>query len=221
MRLLVIEDDEKTVRFLKQGFLENGFAVDECRNGADGLEYARSQTYDLVLLDVMLPSMDGWSVLSGLRKSDTRTPVVMLTAQDAIEHRVRGLTSGADDYIVKPFAFSELLARIRNLLRRRNEPLPDILQFADLRLDPKRFVVERANERIDLTAKEFLLLELLMRHQGEVLSRTYIAEQIWDMAFDGDSNVVETNIRRVRAKADDPFPTKLIHTVRGRGYVLR
>lgn len=221
MKLLVVEDDEKTVRLLRQGFGENGFVVDDCRNGVDGLDAALSQAYDLVVLDVMLPGKDGWEVLSQLRAVDRTTPVIMLTARDAVEYRVKGLTAGADDYVVKPFAFSELLARIHTVLRRRREVVPDNLQFQDLTLDPKRFMVTRRGDAIELTSKEFLLLELLLRHKGEVLSRAYIAEQVWDMSFDGDSNVVEVNIRRLRAKVDDPYERKLIHTVRGRGYVIR
>ncbi len=221
MKLLVIEDDEKTVRLLKQGFGENGFVVDDCRNGTDGLDAALSQAYDVVVLDVMLPGKDGWEVLDKLRAADRRTPVVMLTARDAVGYRVKGLTAGADDYVIKPFAFSELLARIRSVLRRRGNVAPDLLEFQDLVIDPRRFIVSRAERLIDLTSKEFLLLELLVRQQGEVLSRAYIAEQVWDMSFDSDSNVVDVNIRRLRAKIDDPFPRKLIHTIRGRGYVIR
>jgi two-component system copper resistance phosphate regulon response regulator CusR len=221
MKLLVVEDDEKTVRLLRQGFGENGFVIDDCRNGVDGLEAALSQSYDLIVLDVMLPGKDGWDVLNQLRTVDRTTPVVMLTARDAVEYRVKGLTAGADDYVIKPFAFSELLARIQSVLRRRREVVPDTLTYQDLVLDPKRFTVTRSGTDIELTAKEFVLLELLMRQKGEVLSRAYIAEQVWDMSFDGDSNVVEVNIRRLRAKVDDPFERKLIHTVRGRGYVLR
>jgi two-component system copper resistance phosphate regulon response regulator CusR len=221
MKLLVVEDDEKTVRLLRQGFGENGFVIDDCRNGVDGLEAALSQSYDLIVLDVMLPGKDGWEVLNQLRTVDRTTPVVMLTARDAVEYRVKGLTAGADDYVIKPFAFSELLARIQTVLRRRRDVVPDTLMYQDLVLDPKRFSVTRAGKSIELTAKEFVLLELLLRQRGEVLSRAYIAEQVWDMSFDGDSNVVEVNIRRLRAKVDDPFERKLIHTVRGRGYVLR
>jgi two-component system, OmpR family, copper resistance phosphate regulon response regulator CusR len=221
MKLLLIEDDEKTARFLKQGLLENGILVDVCRDGAEGLDAARSQPYDLVLLDVMLPEVDGWTVLAELRRNLAHIPVVMLTAQDGVEQRVRGLTAGADDYLVKPFAFSELLARIRTVLRRSKIALPEALAFEDLKLDPKRFVVERAGVKIELTAKEFALLELLLRQNGEVLSRTYITEQVWDMAFDGNSNVVEVTIARLRSKIDDAHARKLIHTIRGRGYVVR
>ncbi len=221
MRMLIVEDDEKTLRLLKQGFGEHGFVVDGCSDGIDGLEAAVSQAYDLVILDGMLPRKDGWDVLEQLRRSDSNTPVLMLSARDAVEYRVKGLTMGADDYVVKPFAFSELIARVRSILKRRKDALPSTLMFEDLTIDPKRFEVERAGRPIELTLKEFLLLELLVRHQGEVLSRAYIAEQVWDMSFDCDSNVVEVNIRRLRSKVDDPFPSKLIHTIRGRGYVIR
>lgn len=221
MRMLVIEDDEKTLRLLKQGFSEHGFVVDGCSDGIDGLEAAVSQEYDLIILDGMLPRKDGWDVLEQLRRTDGNTPVLMLSARDAVEYRVKGLTIGADDYVVKPFAFSELIARVHSILKRRRDSLPSTLTFEDLALDPKRFDVARAGQKIELTLKEFLLLELLLRHQDDVLSRAYIAEQVWDMSFDCDSNVVEVNIRRLRSKIDDPFARKLIHTVRGRGYVVR
>ena len=175
--------------------------------------------YDVIVLDVMLPGMDGWGVLRELRKG-TDTPVIFLTARDAVEDRVKGLELGADDYLVKPFAFSELLARLRTLLRRGRNVQAEILSSADLELDPVRRRVTRGAARIDLTAKEFALLYLLMHRQGEVLSRTFIAEQVWDMNFDSDTNVVEVAIRRLRAKMDDPFGRKLLHTVRGMGYVL-
>lgn len=221
MKLLVVEDDEKAVRMLKRGLGEYGFETDECGNGVDGLNMALSQAYDLIVLDVMLPGKDGWEVLAQLRAADCKVPVVMLSARDAVEYRVKGLMEGADDYIIKPFAFSELLARIQNILRRRKDFVPDTLAFADLTLNHKRLTVERGGQEIDLTSKQFLLLELLLRQQGEILSRSYIAEQVWDMALEDDSNVVELNICRLRAKVDDPFERKLIHTVRGRGYVIR
>jgi two-component system, OmpR family, copper resistance phosphate regulon response regulator CusR len=221
MRMLVVEDDLKTLRLLQQGFGEHGFIVDGHANGHDGLEAALTSDYDIIILDVMLPGKDGWQVLDQLREKDQHTPVVMLTARDAVEYRVRGLSAGADDYVVKPFAFSELLARVHGILKRRKSTVSTLLEFDDLSLDPRRFEVWRAQQAVDLTSKEFMLLELLLRQQGNVLSRTYIAEQVWDMSFDGDSNVVEVNIRRLRAKIDDPHPRKLIHTVRGRGYVVR
>jgi two-component system copper resistance phosphate regulon response regulator CusR len=221
VKLLVVEDDEKAARMLKRGLGEYGFDTDECANGVDGLNMALSQAYDLIVLDVMLPGKDGWEVLAALRAAECKVPVVMLSARDAVEYRVKGLMEGADDYIVKPFAFSELLARIQNILRRRKDFVPDILSFADLTLNHKRLTVERAGQEIDLTSKQFLLLELLLRQQGEVLSRSYIAEHVWDIELEDDSNVVELNICRLRVKIDDPFPRKLIHTVRGRGYVIR
>ena len=219
MKVLIVEDEAKTSDYLCQGLTENGFVVDLARNGVDGLHLAASGSYDVIVLDVMLPGRDGWSVLRELRKTHD-TPVIFLTAQDEVEDRVKGLELGADDYLVKPFAFSELLARLRTLLRRGKNVQSEVLHSADLQLDPVRRKVMRGSTRIDLTAKEFVLLHLLMRHQGEVLSRTFITEQVWDMNFDSDTNVVEVAIRRLRAKMDDPFQQKLLHTVRGTGYVL-
>ncbi len=219
MKVLIVEDEAKTGDYLCQGLTENGFVVDLARNGVDGLHLAASGSYDVIVLDVMLPGRDGWSVLRELRKTHD-TPVIFLTAQDEVEDRVKGLELGADDYLVKPFAFSELLARLRTLLRRGRNVQAEVLHSADLQLDPVRRKVMRGSARIDLTAKEFLLLHLLMRRQGEVLSRTFIAEQVWDMNFDSDTNVVDVAIRRLRAKMDDPFQQKLLHTVRGSGYVL-
>ena len=219
MKVLIVEDEAKTGDYLCQGLTENGFVVDLARNGVDGLHLAASGSYDVIVLDVMLPGRDGWSVLRELRKTHD-TPVIFLTAQDEVEDRVKGLELGADDYLVKPFAFSELLARLRTLLRRGKNVQSEVLHSADLQLDPVRRKVMRGSTRIDLTAKEFVLLHLLMRHQGEVLSRTFITEQVWDMNFDSDTNVVEVAIRRLRAKMDDPFQQKLLHTVRGTGYVL-
>lgn len=219
MKVLIIEDEVKTGDYLRKGLTENGFVVDLVRNGVDGLHLASTGDYTLIVLDVMLPGMDGWNVLSELRKIKD-TPVIFLTARDDVEDRVKGLKLGADDYLVKPFAFSELLARLHTLLRRGRNPSTDILALGDMELDPIRRRVMRGATRIDLTAKEFTLLHLLMRHQGEVLSRTFIAEQVWDMNFDSDTNVVEVAIRRLRAKIDDPYNAKLLHTIRGMGYVL-
>ncbi len=221
MKLLVIEDDAKTVNFMQKGLSEEGFAVDVCRDGEDGLETAARSLHDLVILDVMMPKLDGWAVLSRLRELGATTPVLMLTARDSVEHRVKGLSLGADDYLVKPFAFAELVARIRSILRRSSALQSDVLAIGDLSLDLKRHRVQRGSQGIELTTKEMLLLSLMLRHQNEVLSRTFIAESVWNMDFDGDSNVVDVNIRRLRAKIDDPFKTKYIHTIRGRGYVLR
>ena len=221
MKILVVEDELKTGDYLRQGLMEAGFIVDLLRNGEDGLHAALSEAYDLAILDVMLPGMDGWSVLKGIRNSGRELPVLFLTARDEVDDRVRGLELGADDYLVKPFAFAELLARVRTLLRRGAKGKEaETLRAADLDLDLMRRRVTRAGKRIDLTAKEFALLELLLRRQGEVLPRSLIASQVWDMNFDSDTNVIEVAVRRLRAKVDDPFEPKLIRTVRGMGYVL-
>ena len=221
MKILVVEDEPKTGTYLKQGLVEAGFVVDLVANGRDGLHLALSDDYDLAILDVMLPGIDGWQVLQGIRRAGKELPVLFLTAQDQIEHRVKGLELGADDYLVKPFAFAELLARVRTLLRRGGKAKePTLLRVADLELDLQRRRVSRSGKRIELTAKEFALLELLLRRQGEVLSRSVIAAQVWDMNFDSDMNVIEVAIKRLRLKIDGEFEPKLIHTVRGMGYVM-
>ncbi|MBK9573427.1 MAG: heavy metal response regulator transcription factor [Rhodoferax sp.] len=221
MRILIVEDEPKTGDYLKQGLVEAGFVVDLVRDGTDGLHQALTQRYDLTILDVMLPGMDGWSVLAAIRRSGNDLPVLFLTARDQVDDRVKGLELGADDYLVKPFAFSELLARVRTLLRRGSKvATTETLRVADMELDLLRRRVSRAGRRIDLTAKEFALLELLLRRQGEVLPRSLIASQVWDMNFDSDTNVIEVAMRRLRAKIDDNFEPKLIRTVRGMGYVL-
>lgn len=221
MKILVVEDEAKTGSYLKQGLAEAGFVVDLALDGEDGLHDALTVDYDLVILDVMLPRLDGWSVLRGIRAAGKDIPVLFLTARDHVDDRVHGLELGADDYLVKPFAFSELLARVRTLLRRGNRSKEaEVLRAADLELDLLRRRVTRAGKRIELTAKEFLLLELLLRRQGEVLPRSLIASQVWDMNFDSDTNVIEVAMRRLRAKMDDEFEPKLIRTVRGMGYVL-
>ncbi|MFP5410233.1 MAG: heavy metal response regulator transcription factor [Gammaproteobacteria bacterium] len=221
MKILIVEDETKTGDYLKQGLTEAGFVTDLARDGWEGLELARARPYDLLILDVMLPGLDGWQVLDGLRRAGRDTPVLFLTARDAVADRVKGLELGADDYLVKPFAFAELLARVRSLTRRGRAGIePTVLRVADLELDLLRRRASRAGERIDLTAKEFALLELLMRRQGEVLPRSLIASQVWDMNFDSDTNVIDVAVRRLRAKVDDGFEPKLIHTVRGMGYVL-
>ncbi|KZE34218.1 heavy metal response regulator transcription factor [Crenobacter luteus] len=219
MWILIVEDEERAAAYLKQGLAEAGFKVDVAHDGVEGEYLALEHAYDLVILDVMLPGKTGWQVLESLRRSK-QVPVLFLTARDRVEDRVRGLEAGADDYLVKPFAFSELLARVRTLLRRRPVSEPDVLKVGDLELDLARHKAWRDGVRIALTAKEMSLLALFMRRQGEVLSRTLIAEQIWDIHFDTDTNAVEVAIRRLRAKIDDPFETKLIHTLRGVGYVL-
>ena len=221
MRILIVEDEPKTGDYLKQGLVEAGFVVDLVRDGIDGLHYALTAVYDIAILDVMLPGLDGWAVLGGIRKAGKDMPVLFLTARDHVDDRVKGLELGADDYLIKPFAFSELLARVRTLLRRGTKAtMADVLRVADMELDLLRRRVTRAGQRIDLTAKEFALLELLLRRQGEVLPRSLIASQVWDMNFDSDTNVIEVAMRRLRAKLDDNFDTKLIRTVRGMGYVL-
>jgi two-component system copper resistance phosphate regulon response regulator CusR len=221
MKILIVEDEPKTGEYLRQGLREAGYFTDLFTSGVDGLYQALEIDYDLVMLDVMLPGMDGWTVLHQLRSKGRQMPVLFLTAKDQVADRVKGLEMGADDYLVKPFSFAELLARVRTILRRgRTGTEPTSLQVADLELDLLRRRVSRAGKRIDLTAKEFGLLELLMRRQGEVLPRSLIASQVWDMNFDSDTNVIEVAMRRLRAKVDDEFEPRLIQTVRGMGYVL-
>jgi two-component system copper resistance phosphate regulon response regulator CusR len=218
---LIVEDEHKTGEYLRQGLGEAGFVVDLARDGTDGLHQARQESYDLVILDVMLPGIDGWQVLQGIRKRGLQMPVLFLTARDQVEDRIKGLELGADDYLVKPFSFAELLARVRTILRRgRSGAEPTSLLVADLELDLLRRRVSRGGRKIDLTAKEFGLLELLMRRRGEVLPRSLIASQVWDMNFDGDTNVIEVAMRRLRVKVDEGRDVKLIQTVRGMGYVL-
>ncbi len=220
MRILIIEDEKKTAAYLQKGLMENGFSADISANGEDGLHLARTETYDLIILDVMLPDRDGWSVLAALRTEKSDLPVIYLSARDAVHDRVRGLELGADDYLVKPFAFSELLARIRNILRRGPARQPDHLRADDLEMNLISHTARRGGKTVDLTTKEFLLLSLLLRRKGEVLSRTFIADQVWGINFDSDTNIVDVAIRRLRRKVDDPFERKLIQTVRGAGYVL-
>ncbi len=220
MKILVVEDELKSAAYLRKGLSESSYVVDVADNGEDGLHLALVNNYDLIILDVMLPKRDGWSVLSELKKSSVPTPVLLLTAKDAVQDRVKGLELGADDYLVKPFAFSELLARVRSILRRGTTRVEQMIQVADLEVDLIRHRATRGGKRMDLTPKEFALLSLLVRRKGEVLSRTLIAEKVWDMNFDSGTNVVDVHVRRLRAKLDDPYPVKLIQTVRGVGYVL-
>jgi two-component system, OmpR family, copper resistance phosphate regulon response regulator CusR len=220
MRILVIEDERKTAEYLKKGLSEHGFVVDVAENGEDGLHLATTGDYALIVLDVMLPDKDGWLVIRELRKSGKQMPVLFLTAKDSLDDKVKGLELGADDYMVKPFAFSELLARIRTVLRRSPERRQDVIKVADLEIDFFRHKVTRSGARIDLSPKEFATLWALASRQGEVLSRTLISEQVWDINLDSDANVVDVAIRRLRKKVDEPFSPGLIHTVRGVGYVL-
>ncbi|OWK43247.1 heavy metal response regulator transcription factor [Fimbriiglobus ruber] len=220
MRILLVEDDPKTTTVLKRGLAEHGFVVDTAATGDAGLALARSGGYALTILDVMLPGKEGWEILAGLRQAGVQTPVLFLTARDGIADRVKGLELGADDYLVKPFAFSELLARVRTVLRRGPAKIQDAARVADLEIDLVRHKASRAGSPLDLTRKEFAMLALFVRRAGEVLTRTLITEEVWDMNFDSDTNVVDVHVRRLRAKVDDPFEKKLIHTVRGIGYVL-
>jgi two-component system copper resistance phosphate regulon response regulator CusR len=220
MKILVVEDETKTAAYLRQGLSEAGFVVDVARDGAEGRDLASSGAYGLVILDLMLPVLSGLEVLRHLRAAGQSAPVLVLTARDAVEDRVLGLELGADDYLVKPFAFSELLARVRSILRRAPSLQAEVLRVADLEIDLRRRRASRAGQRLDLTPKEFALLTLLAQHSGEVLSKTLITEQVWDMNFESDTNVLQVHIRRLRAKVDDPFARKLIQTARGVGYSL-
>ncbi len=221
MRVLIVEDEAKTAAFLRRGLTENGFTVVVSARGDEGLALANTDTYDAIILDIGLPNVSGFAIIAALRSAGNKTPILCLTARDRLEDRVQGLELGADDYLVKPFAFSEVLARLRSLLRRATSTrTPESLRIEDLEIDLRRFRASRDGTRLDLTTKEFLLLALLAQRSGEVISRTVIAEQVWDMNFDSDTNVVEVAIRRLRKKVDDPFPVKLIRTVRGVGYSL-
>lgn len=218
MKILIVEDEAKIADYLKKGFTESGYSVEVALDGREGEYLINEGQFDLIILDIMLPGLNGWQLLEIIRRT-SNTPVIFLTARDAVEDKVRGLEQGADDYLAKPFSFAELLARARKLLQRA--PLREITlyQLADLQLEPLSRRVSRAGQRIELTNKEFTLLQLLLSHQGEVMTRTYIASQVWHMNFDSDTNVVDVAIRRLRAKIDDGFAVKLIHTMRGMGYV--
>lgn len=226
MKLLIVEDQDTMAQYLKKGLTESGYVVDLVHNGEDGLLAATSRSYDLIIVDGLLPKIDGWAMVKRLRSSGIQIPILFLSARDEVSDRVKGLECGADCYLVKPFAFTELLAQVRSLLRRQSQTVTDNLpnlaklQIEDLVLDLAQHKAYRAGKKLDLTSKEFALLALLMRRRGDVLSRTVIVEQIWDMNFDSDTNVVDVHIRRLRSKVDDPFPKKLIQTVRGLGYSI-
>ena len=218
--ILVVEDEHKTAAFIAKGLKESGFAVEIAADGQGGLALAKSGRFDLIILDVMLPGLDGWAVLTALRATETKVPVLFLTARDKVADRVRGLELGAEDYLVKPFAFPELLARVRTILRREATRQDECVSIADLEIDAGLHKATRAGRHLHLTPKELQLLSYLARYRGEVISRTSIAEEVWDIHFETGTNMVEAAMRRLRAKVDDPFERKLIHTVRGLGYVL-
>ncbi|ANP45733.1 response regulator transcription factor [Candidatus Viadribacter manganicus] len=221
MKILVVEDDPHIANSLQQGFREEGFVVDLAHDGHTALEHILADLCDLVVLDVSLPGLDGWEVLRQVRRKGLDVPVILVTARDALDDRVKGLSIGADDYVVKPFAFSELTARVRAVLRRGERKFTEAITYEDLTVDLVRSKVSRCGQEIALSQKELQLLDLLIRHAERVLSRNFIAERVWDITFDGDSNVVDVYVWRLRAKIDEPFERRFIHTVRGRGYVFR
>ncbi len=221
MKILLVEDDPQVSRFIARGLSEERFVVDVAANGEDGLHHASTGTHDVINLDVLLPKRDGFEVLAQLRRAGRTTRVLMLTARDAVDDRVRGLEGGADDYLVKPFAFAELLARLRALMRRPVSEKPEVLECSGLRLDVRRQTVVRDGRDVSLTAREFAVLAHLVRHAGEIVTRTRLAEQVWDENFDPLSNVIDVTVYHLREKVDRGFPARLIHTVRGSGYVFR
>ncbi|MFH1460120.1 MAG: heavy metal response regulator transcription factor [Candidatus Omnitrophota bacterium] len=220
MKVLVVEDEEKVLSFIQKGFKEHGFCVDIARDGREGFFLAAGEKYDCIILDVMLPALDGYEIIKQLKAKNILTPVIFLTAKDTVEDKVQGLELGADDYLVKPFAFSELLARVRALLRRGKEQTGTVLQYEDLTLDVARRIVKRAGENIDLTPKEFILLQYLLEHKGEVITRTMLSENVWGYHFDSMTNVIDVHITNLRKKIDQKNQNRLIHTLRGVGYVL-
>ena len=221
MKLLIVEDEKKTGEYLTKGLTEAGFVVDLADNGLNGYHLAMTGDYDLIILDIMLPDVNGWDIVRMLRSANKGMPILLLTALGTIEHRVKGLELGADDYLVKPFSFDELLARVRALLRRQSEVRSPVLKLDDLVMDTASKTVQRGGKKLLLTSKEYALLEYLLRHQGQTLTRSQISDHVWNFDFDYDSNIVDVYIRYLRNKVDKPFPNKLIHTVRGFGYVMR
>lgn len=220
MRILLVEDEEKVLRFVARGLTEESFAVDIAPDGLTGLELATTYNYDLIVLDLMLPELNGTELLRRIRLTDHRVPILMLTAKDAVSDKVEHLEAGADDYLTKPFAFAELIARIKALLRRGSVDRPSVLRVADLEVDRLSQQVRRASRRVELTAKEYALLEYLMANAGRVLSRTMIIDHVWDQSFDGATNIVDVYVRHLRNKVDDGHDTRLIRTVRGVGYKI-
>ena len=221
MHILVVEDEKKIAAFIRRGLMEQGYVVDVAEDGEQGLEYALARKVDLIILDVLLPKRDGWSLIEEIRKAGIQTPVLFLTARDSVPDRVKGFDLGADDYLIKPFHFSELSARVRSLLRRAPERREETITVGDLEVDQRRHKVVRAGQAINLTPKEFSLLLFLASSAGDIVSRTEIVEQVWDINFDTGTNVVDVMMRRLRAKVDDPFEKKMIQTIRGVGYVLQ